>query len=189
MEKAQKEYYLNEKIKAIHRELGARDDRSTRSDELKKKIEPPGCPKDARRPSEPKQLEVDAADVRRGDGVAQLHRLAGRGAWRKKNEQRAQGSEASPRDPQRRPLSGLDKIKERILEFLAVRALVTEEAGRRSICFPDLPASARPRRWPSIARAMVASSSACRSAACATKPEIRGHRRTYIGAFPAGSSR
>ena len=76
MEKAQKEYYLNEKIKAIQKELGRGE--KSEFDELKKKIDMAGMTKDAHEKAmaELKRLEQDAAHVGRVDGVAQLSRLA-----------------------------------------------------------------------------------------------------------------
>ena len=97
MERAQKEYYLNEKMKAIQKELGRKDERVHETDELRKKIEQARMPKDA----EEKALagaeaaRGDAADVGRGDRLAQLPRLADRGAL-DEEDARAQGPARQP---------------------------------------------------------------------------------------------
>jgi type I site-specific restriction-modification system R (restriction) subunit len=71
MERAQKEYYLNEKIKAIHHELGRKDDRSDEIEELRQKIEEAGMPKDTK-----EKAIQELKRLGRSDGLAQLHRVA-----------------------------------------------------------------------------------------------------------------
>ena len=119
MERAQSEYYLNEKMKAIQKELG-RGEKSNEIDELKKKIEPPMMPEDAREGHAGAEAPGDdAADVGRVHRLAQLPRLAaGRAVEKKSREIRdiAQAEKVLKEDHY-----GLEKIKERILEFLAVR--------------------------------------------------------------------
>ena len=91
MEKAQKEYYLNEKMKAIQKELGRKDEKGNEVDELKKKIEH-GEDAEGRRGEGHPGAEApgsDAADVRRGDRLAQLPRLADRGAVAQEDAARA----------------------------------------------------------------------------------------------------
>ena len=97
MEKAQKEYYLNEKMKAIQQELGRKDEKGNEIDDLKKKIEQARMPKDVEEKAQQgaEAARGDAADVGRGDRVAQLPRLAHRGAL-------AQEDQGEPR-PQARP--------------------------------------------------------------------------------------
>ena len=82
MERAQKEYYLNEKMKAIQKELGRKDERGNEVEDLRKKIEQCRMPKEAedKRAAGAEAAGVDAADVGRGDRLAQLPRLADRGA-------------------------------------------------------------------------------------------------------------
>ena len=105
MEKAQKEYYLNEKMKAIQKELGRKDDKGNEIDDLKKKIEQSKMPKDVEEKAiqELKRLEGDAPDVGRGDRLAQLPRLAHRGAL-VQEVAREPRSEARRRDSARRSL-------------------------------------------------------------------------------------
>ena len=79
--------------------------------------------------------------------------------------------------------TGLEKVKDRIIEYLAVRKLNPEVKGP-ILCFLGPPGVGKTSLARSIATSLGESSSACHLAACATKAEIRGHRRTYIGALP-----
>ena len=105
MEKAQKEYYLNEKIKAIHQELGRKDDRGDEVEELKKKIATSGMPKEVREKAETelKRLEAMPPGLGRGHGLAQLHRVAGRGSL-EEGLPRIEGHHPGREDPERGPL-------------------------------------------------------------------------------------
>ena len=91
MEKAQKEYYLNEKMKAIQKELGRKDEKGNEVDELKKKIEQARMPKDVEEKAiqELKRLEAMPPDVGRGHRLAQLPRLADRRALAQEDARRA----------------------------------------------------------------------------------------------------
>ena len=128
MERAQKEYYLNEKIKAIQKELGRGE--KSEFDELKKKIEAAGMPKEVQRQGHPGTEEAGshAAHVGRVDCLAQLSRLAaGRAAGR--SVPRKSATSARAEKVLNEDHYGLEKIKERILEFLAVRQLVKNPKG------------------------------------------------------------
>ena len=105
MEKAQKEYYLNEKMKAIQKELGRKDEQATRSTSCKKKIETVEDAEGRRGEGHPgaEAPGSDAADVGRSDRLAQLPRLAHRVPWTRRRA-RAAGPEARRGDPERGPL-------------------------------------------------------------------------------------
>jgi ATP-dependent Lon protease len=183
MEKAQKEYYLNEKIKAIQQELGRREDRGSEVDELREKIEAAKMPAEAKEKAlqELKRFEVmppvsAEATVSRNylDWLLAV-------PWSKrsrevKNIHRAQ-----------RILDedhfGLDKVKERILEFLAVRQLVKKLKGS-ILCFVGPPGVGKTSLAKSIARATGRKFVRLSLGGVRDEAEIRGHRRTYIGAFP-----
>ncbi len=183
MEKAQKEYYLNEKIKAIHQELGRKDDRGDELLELREKIEKAGLPKEVKEKAEQELKRLEAmppvsaeATVSRNyiDWVVSV-------PWRRKSKERKDLDHAE------RVLHedhyGLDKIKDRILEFLAVRQLVGQTKSS-IICFVGPPGVGKSSLAKSIARATGRKFVRLSLGGVRDEAEIRGHRRTYIGAFP-----
>src|SRR6266481_6363911 len=185
MEKAQKEYYLNEKMKAIQQELGRKDDKLNEVEELKQKIESARMPKEAHEKAmqELKRLEVmppvsAEATVSRNylDWLISVR-------WTKRSK------EIKDLDYAEKVLHddhyGLDKIKERILEFLAVRRLVKNRNMKGSIlCFAGPPGVGKTSLAQSIARATGRKFVRVSLGGVRDEAEIRGHRRTYIGAFP-----
>jgi ATP-dependent Lon protease len=183
MERAQKEYYLNEKIKAIHHELGRKDDRSDEIEELKQKIEESGMPKDTKEKAiqELKRLEampgVSAEATVSRNYIEWLVCVP----WKKASK------EIRDVDLAERILNedhyGLEKIKERILEFLAVRQLVKGPKGT-ILCFVGPPGVGKTSLAKSIARATGRKFVRLSLGGVRDEAEIRGHRRTYIGAFP-----
>jgi ATP-dependent Lon protease len=183
MEKAQKEYYLNEKIKAIHQELGRKDDRGDELLELREKIEKAGLPKEVKEKADQELKRLEAmppvsaeATVSRNyiDWVVSV-------PWRRKSKERKDLDHAE------RVLHedhyGLEKIKDRILEFLAVRQLVGQTKSS-IICFVGPPGVGKSSLAKSIARATGRKFVRLSLGGVRDEAEIRGHRRTYIGAFP-----
>jgi ATP-dependent Lon protease len=183
MEKAQKEYYLSEKMKAIQQELGRKDDRINEVEEFKQKIEAARMPKEAKEKAiqELKRLEVmppisAEATVSRN----YLEWLLAM-PWAKKSKEN--------RDIQRAEKIlnedhyGLEKIKERIVEFLAVRRLVKNPKGS-ILCFVGPPGVGKTSLAQSIARSTGRKFVRLSLGGVRDEAEIRGHRRTYIGAFP-----
>ena len=183
MERAQKEYYLNEKIKAIHQELGRKDDKSDELEELKVKIEKAGMPKETKEKAlaELKRLEamptVSAeATVSRNyiDWLVQV-------PWKKATREMRDIKRAEK--ILNEDHFGLEKVKERILEFLAVRQLVTETKGS-ILCFAGPPGVGKTSLAKSIAKSLNRKFVRLSLGGVRDEAEIRGHRRTYIGAFP-----
>jgi len=183
MEKAQKEYYLNEKMKAIQRELGRKDDKSNEVEELRKKIVDAKMSKEAEEKAlaELKRLEVmppmsAEATVSRNylDWLLAV-------PWQRRTKESRNLKRAE------RVLEedhyGLEKIKERILEFLAVRQLVRKQKGP-ILCFVGPPGVGKTSLAKSIARATNRKFVRLSVGGVRDEAEIRGHRRTYIGAFP-----
>jgi ATP-dependent Lon protease len=183
MEKAQKEYYLNEKIKAIHQELGRKDDRSDEVEELKKKIEAAGMPKEVREKADAELRRLEAMPPVSAEATVSrnyIEWLTGV-PWKKASRESKDLSRAEKilNDDH----FGLEKVKERILEFLAVRQLVQKTKGS-IICFVGPPGVGKTSLAKSIARSLNRKFVRLSLGGVRDEAEIRGHRRTYIGAFP-----
>jgi len=183
MEKAQKEYYLNEKIKAIHQELGRKDDRSDEVEDLKKKIASSGMPKDVREKAETELKRLEAMPPVSAEATVSrnyIEWLVGV-PWKKSSRESKDLTRAEKilNDDH----YGLEKVKERILEFLAVRQLVQKTKGS-IICFVGPPGVGKTSLAKSIARSLNRKFVRLSLGGVRDEAEIRGHRRTYIGAFP-----
>ncbi|HSD72653.1 MAG TPA: LON peptidase substrate-binding domain-containing protein, partial [Thermoanaerobaculia bacterium] len=183
MEKAQKEYYLNEKIKAIHQELGRKDDRTDEVDDLKKKLATSGMPKEVREKAEQELRRLEAMPPVSAEATVSrnyIEWLVGV-PWKKASRESKDLSRAEK--ILNEDHYGLEKVKERILEFLAVRQLVQKTKGS-IICFVGPPGVGKTSLAKSIARALNRKFVRLSLGGVRDEAEIRGHRRTYIGAFP-----
>ena len=181
MEKAQKEYYLNEKIKATQKELGRGE--KSEIDELKKRIEMAGMTKDAQEKAfaELKRLEnmppMSAESTVSRNYLDWLLSVP----WKKKSKEIRELKVAE--ETLEADHYGLEKIKERILEFLAVRKLVkTPKAS--ILLFVGPPGVGKTSLGKSIAKATGRKFVHMSLGGVRDEAEIRGHRRTYIGALP-----
>jgi ATP-dependent Lon protease len=177
MEKAQKEYYLNEKIKAIQKELGRGE--KSEFDELKKKIEAAGMPKDVLEKSLQELKKLEAMPPMSAESTVSRNYLDWLLAvpWKKRSKEIRSIEHAE--QILNEDHYGLEKIKERILEFLAVRQLVKNPKGS-ILCFVGPPGVGKTSLGMSIGRKFVRMS----LGGVRDEAEIRGHRRTYIGALP-----
>jgi ATP-dependent Lon protease len=184
MERSQKEFYLNEQIKAIQKELGKRDEFKTDFDELKQKIKKAKMPKEIHEKAtkELKRLELmqpmsAEATVARTyiEWLADLPWKKGAGA------EKIKISEAQKILDQDH--YGLEKVKERITEHLAVMKLVKKIKGP-IICLAGPPGVGKTSLGQSIAKAMGRKFIRISLGGVRDEAEIRGHRRTYIGALP-----
>ncbi len=181
MEKAQKEYYLNEKIKAIQKELGRGE--KSEIDELKKRIETAGMTTDA--------LEKAMAELKRLENMPPMsaESTVSRNyldwllavPWKKKSKEIRDLRFAET--VLEADHYGLEKIKERILEFLAVRRLVKNPKGS-ILCFVGPPGVGKTSLGMSIAKATGRKFVRMSLGGVRDEAEVRGHRRTYIGALP-----
>src|SRR5438876_39720 len=182
MERAQKEYYLNEKIKAIQRELGKKDEKSE-IEELRRKIETSGMPKDAFEKAMQELKRLEMMPPMSAESTVSRNYLDWLLAvpWKKKSR------EIRDIETAERVLNedhyGLDKVKERILEFLAVRQLVKKPKGS-ILCFVGPPGVGKTSLGMSIARATGRKFVRLALGGVRDEAEVRGHRRTYIGALP-----
>jgi ATP-dependent Lon protease len=181
MERAQKEYYLNEKIKAIQKELGRGE--KSEFDELRKKIESAGMPKDVFEKATQELKKLEAMPPMSAESTVSRNYLDWLLAvpWKKKSK------ETRSIDHAEKVLNedhyGLEKIKERILEFLAVRQLVKNPKGS-ILCFVGAPGVGKTSLGMSIAKATGRKFVRMSLGGVRDEAEIRGHRRTYIGALP-----
>src|SRR4051812_14091088 len=183
MEKAQKEYYLNEKMKAIQRELGRKDEKGNEVDDLKKKIEQARMPKDVERKAVQELKRLEAMPPMSAEATVSRNYLDWLIAvpWFKKSRESRDLKRAE--EILHADHYGLEKIKDRILEFLAVRALVKKPKAT-ILTFSGPPGVGKTSLAKSIARAMNRKFVRLSLGGVRDEAEIRGHRRTYIGAFP-----
>ncbi|MBI4472311.1 MAG: endopeptidase La [Acidobacteria bacterium] len=182
MERAQKEYYLNEKIKAIQRELGKKDEKSE-LEELRRKVETSGMPKDAYEKATQELKRLEMMPPMSAESTVSRNYLDWLLAvpWKKKSRE-IRDIEAAER-VLNEDHYGLEKVKERILEFLAVRQLVKKPKGS-ILCFVGPPGVGKTSLGMSIARATGRKFVRLALGGVRDEAEIRGHRRTYIGALP-----
>ena len=183
MEKAQKEYYLNEKMKAIQKELGRKEDKGNELDELKKKIEQARMPKEAEEKASQELKRIEGMPPMSAEATVSRNYLDWLVAvpWYKRSRESRNLKNAE------RILHedhyGLEKVKDRILEFLAVRTLVRKPKGT-ILTFTGPPGVGKTSLAKSIARATNRKFVRLSVGGVRDEAEVRGHRRTYIGAFP-----
>ncbi|WP_025918000.1 endopeptidase La [Herminiimonas sp. CN] len=182
MEKSQREYYLNEQVKAIQKELGEGEEGAD-FDELEKKVIAAKMPKDAREKaqSELKKLKLMSPMSAEATVVRNfIETLVGL-PWKKKSKVNNDLTNAEKilEDDH----YGLDKVKERILEYLAVQQRV-DKLKAPILCFVGPPGVGKTSLGQSIARATNRKFVRMALGGVRDEAEIRGHRRTYIGSMP-----
>ena len=181
MERAQKEYYLNEKLKAIHKELGRGE--KNELDELKKKIEAAGMPKDVQEKAVQELKRLEMMPPMSAESTVSRSYLDWLLAvpWKKKSKEIRDivlAEKFLEEDHY-----GLEKIKERIIEYLAVRQLVKNPKGS-ILCLVGPPGVGKTSLAMSIGKATGRKFVRVSLGGVRDEAEIRGHRRTYIGALP-----
>ncbi len=183
MEKSQREYYLNEQMKAIQKELGDMDDVPNELDELAQKIEKSGMSKEARKKADAElnklkmmsPMSAEAAVVRNYiDWITNV-------PWKKRSKICRQLTKAE--DVLEADHFGLEKVKERILEYLAVQQRVDKLKGP-ILCLVGPPGVGKTSLGRSMARATNRKFVRMALGGVRDEAEIRGHRRTYIGSMP-----
>ena len=185
LSKSQREYYLREQLKAIQRELGESDERGEELEELRKKIDESGMPEEALR-----EVNREFDRLRRMSPGAPEYTVARTYIdwmvglpWNVASEDNIELS--AVKEILDKDHYGLDKIKERIIEFLAVRKIKTDGKIRQPIlCFVGPPGVGKTSLGRSISHAMNRKFIRISLGGMRDEAEIRGHRRTYIGALP-----
>jgi len=183
MEKSQREYYLNEQMKAIQKELGDLEENPNEAENLQKKIDSSGMPKEAKTKAQAElnklkmmsPMSAEATVVRSYlDWVVNV-------PWKKRSKVRhdlPRAQEVLDADHY-----GLDEVKERILEYLAVQGRVKKVKGP-VLCLVGPPGVGKTSLGQSIARATGRKFVRMALGGVRDEAEIRGHRRTYIGSMP-----
>ena len=183
MEKSQREYYLNEQMKAIQKELGDLEDTPNEVEELEQRIEKAGMPKEARKKAinELNKLKMMSPMSAEATVVRNYIDWLADCPWKKKTKISNDLSKAE------KVLNddhyGLEKVKERILEYLAVQQRVKKLKGP-ILCLVGPPGVGKTSLGQSIARATNRKYTRMALGGVRDESEIRGHRRTYIGSLP-----
>jgi len=183
MEKSQREYYLNEQMKAIQKELGDMEDAPNEIEELEQRVEKAGMPKEARKKAmnELNKLKMMSPMSAEATVVRNYIDWLADCPWKKKTKISNDLSEAEKilNDDH----YGLEKVKERILEYLAVQQRVKKLKGP-ILCLVGPPGVGKTSLGQSIARATNRKYTRMALGGVRDESEIRGHRRTYIGSLP-----
>jgi ATP-dependent Lon protease len=183
MEKSQREYFLKEQIKAIQQELGETDERQTEVAEYRKKIEAANLPEHVKTKATEELARLEKMPPMVAEAVVVRTYLDWILAvpWNVRTEDRLDIDEA------RKILDedhyGLEKAKDRVIEYLAVRKLSPESRGP-ILCFVGPPGVGKTSVAKSIARALGRKFVRVSLGGVRDEAEIRGHRRTYVGALP-----
>ncbi|MEN8178417.1 MAG: endopeptidase La [Pseudomonadota bacterium] len=183
MEKNQREYYLNEQMKAIQKELGDMDEAPNEIEDLAKKIETAGMTKEAKGKAETELNKLKLMSPMSAEATVvrnYIDTLVGL-PWKKRSKIRNDlGAAEKVLDEDH---YGLVKVKERILEYLAVQQRVRKLKGP-ILCLVGPPGVGKTSLGQSIARATNRKFTRMALGGVRDEAEIRGHRRTYIGALP-----
>jgi ATP-dependent Lon protease len=187
IEKGQREYYLREQLKAIQRELGEEDEQQAEVRELRERVEQAALPEHARKAADRELARLErlpAAAAEYGVIRTYLEWLVEL-PWSQETEDKLDIEHA--RAILDEDHYDLEKVKERILEYLAVRKLRSDSRGP-ILCFVGPPGVGKTSLGRSIARALGRKFERISVGGVRDEAEIRGHRRTYIGAMPGRSS-
>ena len=183
MEKNQREYYLNEQMKAIQKELGDMDDASNEIEMLEKKIASAGMSKDARTKADAELNKLKLMSPMSAEATVVRNYIDWMVGvpWKKKTKVRHDLKVAE--EVLETEHYGLEKVKERILEYLAVQQRVKKLKGP-ILCLVGPPGVGKTSLGQSIARATNRKYVRMALGGVRDEAEIRGHRRTYIGSMP-----
>ncbi|WP_349678015.1 endopeptidase La, partial [Methylophaga sp. UBA3996] len=183
MEKSQREYYLNEQLKAVQKELGEIDEAGNETDELAANIEKAGMPAEARAKAdaELKKLRMMSPMSAEATVVRNYIESLLEVPWKKRSKVTLDLNKAE--NVLDEDHYGLEKVKERIVEYLAVQKRVKKSKGP-ILCLVGPPGVGKTSIAQSIARATNRKFTRMALGGVRDEAEIRGHRRTYIGSMP-----
>ncbi len=183
MEKSQREYYLNEQMKAIQKELGSGDEGPSEIEQLQSKVDDAGMSQEAKKKtdSEIKKLKMMSPMSAEATVVRSYIDWMLSVPWKKRSKIRSDIKRAE--QTLNEDHFGLDEVKERILEFLAVQKRVKKNKGP-VLCLVGPPGVGKTSLGESIARATNRKFVRMALGGVRDEAEIRGHRRTYIGSMP-----
>jgi len=183
MERSQREYYLNEQMKAIQKEMGQLGEGNNDFEELEKKLEEAGLPEEARKKTEAELNKLKMMSPMSAEATVVRGYIDWMLAvpWKKRSRVRHDIEKA--REILDRDHYGLDEVKKRILEYLAVQSRVKKVKGP-VLCLVGPPGVGKTSLGQSIARATNRKYTRMALGGVRDEAEIRGHRKTYIGALP-----
>ena len=183
MERSQREYYLNEQMKAIQKEMGQLGEGNNDFEELEQKLEEAGLPEEARKKTEAELNKLKMMSPMSAEATVVRGYIDWMLAipWKKRSRVRHDIEKA--REILDQDHYGLDEVKKRILEYLAVQSRVKKVKGP-VLCLVGPPGVGKTSLGQSIARATNRKYTRMALGGVRDEAEIRGHRKTYIGALP-----
>jgi len=183
LNKTQRQYYLREQLKAIKKELGEYEDDNSEIDELREKLAKMKMPKEIRKVAEKELKRLSKMSPMASEYMVSRTYMDWllEMPWKKSTKDRLNVSRAN--EILNEDHYGLEKVKKRILEYLAVRQLKSDMKGP-ILCFVGPPGVGKTSLGRSIARALNRKFSRLSLGGVRDEAEIRGHRRTYVGALP-----
>ncbi|MBL3556511.1 MULTISPECIES: endopeptidase La [Marinobacter] len=183
MERSQREYYLNEQMKAIQKEMGSLGEGNNDFEELEQKLEEAGLPEEARKKTEAELNKLKMMSPMSAEATVVRGYIDWMLAipWKKRSRVRHDIEKA--REILDEDHYGLDEVKKRILEYLAVQSRVKKVKGP-VLCLVGPPGVGKTSLGQSIARATNRKYTRMALGGVRDEAEIRGHRKTYIGALP-----
>jgi ATP-dependent Lon protease len=183
LDKTQREYYLREQLKAIKRELGETDERTVETEDLKQKVDAANMPQEAKQVAEKELDRLSKMPPQAAEYTVSRTYLD----WLITLPWSISTEDVVDVHAAKRILDedhyDIDKVKERILEFLSIRKLKAETKGP-ILCFVGPPGVGKTSLGKSIARALGRKFTRISLGGIRDEAEIRGHRRTYVGALP-----
>ena len=184
MEKSQKEYYLNEQMNAIQKELGNKGDEKSELAELEEKLKAKKMPEDAREKANKELRKLKSMSPMSAEAAVVRNYLDWMVTLPWEEYTHDDNSVAKAREVLDEEHYGLNDVKERIVEYLSVRALVKDDTRGTLLCLAGPPGVGKTSIAKSLADSLGRKFVRISLGGVRDEAEIRGHRRTYVGAMP-----